>query len=94
MHSELFSPQHAEVGGAGIQKQGGKMAKVAMGGGEVLARAGSMVAYQGDLRFEALGSGGLGKFLKPAAHRRGCAADEGDRARRPVPGSTRPPTCT
>ena len=64
MHSELFSPQHAEVGGAGIQKQGGKMAKVAMGGGEVLARAGSMVAYQGDLRFEALGSGGLGKFLK------------------------------
>jgi uncharacterized protein (AIM24 family) len=64
MHSELFSPQHAEVGGTGIQKQGGKMAKVAMGGGEVLARAGSMVAYQGNLRFEALGSGGLGKFLK------------------------------
>lgn len=64
MHSELFSPQHAEVGGPGIQKQGSKMAKVAMGGGEVLARAGSMVAYQGELRFEALGSGGIANFLK------------------------------
>ena len=64
MHSDLFSPDHAEVGGGGIQRQGSKMARVAMGGGDVLARAGSMVAYQGDLRFEALGSGGIGNFIK------------------------------
>ena len=41
MQSDLFSPQHAEVAGLGIQKQGGKMARVSMGGGEVLARGGS-----------------------------------------------------
>lgn len=64
MQSDLFSPDHAEVTGPGIQKQGGKMAKVAMTGGEVLARAGSMIAYQGDLRFEALGSGGIGNLIR------------------------------
>ena len=64
MQSDLFHPQHAEVAGPGIQKQGGKMARVSMGGGEVLARAGSMVAYQGELRFEALGAGGIKNFLK------------------------------
>ncbi len=64
VQSDLFSPAHAEVAGPGIQKQGGKMARVAMSGGEVLARAGSMVAYQGDLRFEALGSGGIGNLIR------------------------------
>ncbi len=63
MRSELFTPSHAEVTGPGIQKQGGKMCKVAMNG-EVMARAGSMVAYQGDLRFEALGSGGIGNVIR------------------------------
>lgn len=63
MHSELFNPQHAEVTGVGIQKQGHKMAKVTVAG-EVLARAGSMVAYQGDLHFEALGSGGIGRAIQ------------------------------
>ena len=29
-----------------------------------MARVGSMVAYQGQVQFEALGSGGIGKFLK------------------------------
>ena len=64
MQSELFSPDHAEVSGQGIQKQGGKMARVAMTGGEVLARSGSMVAYQGELRFEALGAGGIGNLIR------------------------------
>ncbi|WP_205347056.1 AIM24 family protein [Pseudonocardia broussonetiae] len=64
MQSDLFSPQHAEVAGMGIQKQGGKMARVSMGGGDLMARAGSMVAYQGDLRFEALGSGGIGNMIR------------------------------
>ena len=63
MHSDLFSPDHAEVAGSGIQKQGGKMARVAMNG-EVMARAGSMVAYQGELRFEALGAGGIGNMIR------------------------------
>ena len=64
MQSDLFSPVHAEVTGTGIQQQGSKMARVAMTGGEVLARAGSMVAYQGELRFEALGAGGIGNLIR------------------------------
>ncbi|WP_410877085.1 AIM24 family protein [Nocardia sp. A7] len=63
VHSDLFDASHAEVNGLGIQKQGGKMVKVGMNG-EVMARAGSMVAYQGDLKFEALGSGGIGRAIR------------------------------
>ncbi|MEV0773482.1 AIM24 family protein [Nocardia salmonicida] len=63
VHSDLFDPSHAEVNGLGIQKQGGKMVKVGMNG-EVMARSGSMVAYQGDLKFEALGSGGIGRAIR------------------------------
>ena len=65
MRSELFAPAHAEVPGAGIQKQGSKMCRVGMNG-EIMARAGSMVAYQGDLRFEAKGAGGIGRAFKQA----------------------------
>ncbi|MRH88024.1 stress protein [Nocardia sp. SYP-A9097] len=63
MQSELFDARHAEVNGIGIQKQGGKMIKVAVNG-EVMARAGSMVAYQGELQFKALGSGGIGRAIQ------------------------------
>ncbi|WP_051187311.1 AIM24 family protein [Nocardia tenerifensis] len=62
MQSDLFNPSHAEVNGVGIQKQGGKMIKVAVNG-EVMARAGSMVAYQGDMQFKALGAGGIGRAI-------------------------------
>ncbi|WP_415974035.1 AIM24 family protein [Rhodococcus sp. 077-4] len=65
MRSELFAPAHAEVPGSGIQKQGSKMCRVGMNG-DVMARAGSMVAYQGNLQFEAKGSGGIGRALKQA----------------------------
>ncbi|MDI6627521.1 MAG: AIM24 family protein [Rhodococcus sp. (in: high G+C Gram-positive bacteria)] len=65
MRSELFTPAHAEVPGSGIQKQGSKMCRIGMNG-DVMARAGSMVAYQGDFRFEAKGSGGIGRALKQA----------------------------
>ncbi len=65
MRSELFAPAHAEVPGAGIQKQGSKMCRVGMNG-EIMARTGSMVAYQGDLRFEAKGAGGIGRAFKQA----------------------------
>ncbi|MFE3190828.1 AIM24 family protein [Nocardia sp. NPDC059240] len=63
VQSELFHPNHAEVTGVGIQKQGSKMIRVAVNG-ETLARAGSMVAYQGDLQFKALGSGGIGRAIQ------------------------------
>ncbi len=63
MRSDLFAPTHAEAAGPGMQLQGHKMLKVALAG-EVLARTGSMVAYQGNLRFEALGAGGIGNIIK------------------------------
>lgn len=62
MQSELFAPQHAEVAGQGIQKQNGKMVRVGLSG-EVMVRSGSMVAYQGQMQFKALGSGGIGRAI-------------------------------
>lgn len=63
MQSDLFDARHAEVSGLGIQKQGGKMIKVGVNG-EVMARSGSMVAYQGELNFQAQGSGGIGRAIQ------------------------------
>ncbi|GAA4680401.1 AIM24 family protein [Gordonia humi] len=65
MQSELFAPAHAEIQTQGIGKQGSKMCRVGLNG-EIMARQGSMVAYQGDLRFEALGAGGFSRALKQA----------------------------
>lgn len=45
--------------------QNSKLLKVRMDG-EILARQGSMVAYQGEIDFEYKGSGGLGRFIKKA----------------------------
>jgi uncharacterized protein (AIM24 family) len=45
--------------------QNSKMLRVALAG-EVLARQGAMVAYQGQVDFDYQGSGGLGKRLKKA----------------------------
>ena len=65
MRSELFSAENLEKESAqpGMRLQNSKMLKVELNG-EVMARVGSMVAYQGQVQFQALGSGGLGKFLK------------------------------
>ncbi len=65
MQSQLFSPQRAEAqqGQPGMRLQNGKMLKLALNG-EMLVRQGSMVAYQGNVQFQALGSGGVGKFIK------------------------------
>lgn len=65
MRSDLFAPDHQETAARqpGMVLQNSKMLKVALAG-EVLARQGSMVAYQGHVQFKALGSGGVGKFLK------------------------------
>ena len=84
MHSDLFAPVHSEVDGPGIQKQGSKMCRVGLNG-EVMARSGSMVAYQGDLRFEALGAGGLGRMMRQALtgeHRPGGGDDVADQVYR------------
>ena len=46
--------------------QNGKLLKVELSQVTIQAKLGSMVAYQGDVRFEHAGSGGLNKFLKKA----------------------------
>lgn len=67
MRSDLFAPSHQETEPTqpGMALQNSKMLKITLAG-EVLARQGSMVAYQGQVQFKALGSGGMGKFLKQA----------------------------
>ena len=65
MRSELFSAENLEKESAqpGLRLQNSKLLKAELNG-EFMARVGSMVAYQGQVQFEALGSGGIGKFLK------------------------------
>lgn len=65
MRSELFAADNLEKESAqpGLRLQNSKMLKVELNG-EVMARTGSMVAYQGQVQFQALGSGGMGKWLK------------------------------
>ncbi|WP_328463859.1 AIM24 family protein [Actinoplanes sp. NBC_00393] len=65
MRSELFSAENLEKESSqpGLRLQNSKLLKAELNG-EFLARTGSMVAYQGQVQFEALGSGGIGKFLK------------------------------
>ncbi len=46
--------------------QNPRLLKIELSATSVMARSGSMVAYQGDVRFEHKG-GGLGRFLKKAA---------------------------
>jgi len=65
LRSELFSAENLEKESQqpGMRLQNSKMLKIELNG-EAMARTGSMVAYQGQVQFQALGSGGLGKFLK------------------------------
>jgi uncharacterized protein (AIM24 family) len=63
MRSELFTNLEKEPGQPGMKLQSSKMLKIQLDG-EMLARQGTMVAYQGDVQFKALGAGGIGKFLK------------------------------
>ena len=46
--------------------QNSKLLKVSLNNEDIQAKLGSMVAYQGDVRFEHAGSGGLGRMLKKA----------------------------
>jgi len=65
MRSNLFAPENKEQESAqpGLRLQNSKMLKVELNG-ECMARQGSMVAFQGQVQFQAKGSGGLGKFIK------------------------------
>ena len=53
-----------------VQKQNGKLLRCHLGE-PVLARRGAMVAYQGNMNFEAVSSGGIGSKLKAAAGNEG-----------------------
>jgi uncharacterized protein (AIM24 family) len=67
MRSALFSEENLEKESAepGLRLQNSKLLKVELNG-EVMARTGTMVAYQGQMQFQALGSGGVGKWIKKA----------------------------
>ena len=66
MVSETNLEQFREVTPAGrFTLQNSAMLKVSLNGDQIQARLGSMVAYQGDVRFE-YQSGGLGRFFKKA----------------------------
>jgi uncharacterized protein (AIM24 family) len=65
MRSNLFGT-HLESGSQErFALQNPKMLRVSLDG-EVMARQGSMVAYQGEMDFAYQGAGGIGRFLKKA----------------------------
>jgi uncharacterized protein (AIM24 family) len=65
MRSALFAAENMEKESAqpGMRLQNSKMLKVELNG-DLMARTGAMVAYQGQVQFQALGSGGIGKWMK------------------------------
>ena len=67
IRSDLLSGEYAESNAnERVVLQNSKMLKVRLGE-PVLARQGSMVAFQGQVDFDHEGAGGVGKFLKKAA---------------------------
>lgn len=66
IYGALFSDFKENASQDPFSLQGKKLLKIQMGFGPVWAKSGSMVAYQGDVRFENKGSGGLDKMFKAA----------------------------
>ena len=66
VHGSLFSDFKETTAADPFALQNKKMLKIQMGYGPVWAKTGSMVAYQGDVKFQNTGSGGMGKWLKKA----------------------------
>jgi len=64
IHGSLFTDFTENASQDQFSLQNKKLLKIQMGYGPVWARSGSMVAYQGDVRFQNKGSGGIGKMLK------------------------------
>lgn len=73
IHGPLFTEHRENSSQDPFSLQNKKLLKIQMGFGPVWARSGSMVAYQGDVRFENKGSGGLGKMFKSAVTGEGVA---------------------
>ena len=67
IHGALFEQYAEHTAREPFARQNSKLLKVTLGRGPIWAKAGSMVAYQGEVRFENKGSGGLGRLLKQAA---------------------------
>ncbi len=65
MRSELFGTNLEAQTQDAFTLQNSKMLRVPLRG-EVMARQGSMVAYQGQMEFDYQGSGGVGRFIKKA----------------------------
>jgi uncharacterized protein (AIM24 family) len=66
IHGSLFQQYQENPSADPFVLQNKKMLKISMQYGPVFAKLGSMVAYQGDVRFENTGSGGLNKMFKAA----------------------------
>ena len=66
IHGTLFSDYRETGSQDPFALQNKKMLKIQMQYGPVWARTGSMVCYQGDVKFENKGSGGLGKMFRQA----------------------------
>lgn len=64
IHGNLFTEYAEHSTQDPFHLQNKKLLKINMAYGQVWAKTGSMVAYQGDVRFQNQGSGGLDKFLK------------------------------
>ena len=65
MRSNLFGENLETSSEESMSLQNPRMLKVRLDG-EVLARQGAMVAYQGQVEFAYEGAGGVGRFLKKA----------------------------
>jgi uncharacterized protein (AIM24 family) len=66
IHGTLFTEFREKDAKDPFSLQNKKLLRIDMQYGTVQAKAGSMVAYQGDVRFANRGSGGLGKMFKAA----------------------------
>jgi uncharacterized protein (AIM24 family) len=66
IHGTLFTDYRETGSQDPFALQNKKMLKIQMQYGPVWARTGSMVCYQGDVKFENKGSGGIGKMFRSA----------------------------
>ena len=75
IHGSLFTEFKEKDTQDPFSLQNKKLLRIDMRYGEVQAKAGSMVAYQGDVRFTKQSSG-LGADVQGSGHRRGCLDDD------------------
>jgi uncharacterized protein (AIM24 family) len=66
VRSDLFGNNLENQSSESLALQNPRMLRARLDGGELLARQGAMVAYQGSVEFQYEGAGGVGRFLKKA----------------------------